>query len=137
MTATELCSMLSHFPDITFKVMIDACKSGSFLNDLDDESNVAITVTATDDEKGSYGDIDGPSDPNPEDTGGEWTSGFLEDLEQYTDPGTWIEILGMAEANGVSPKVVLYYMSFDSAWDKDYARILGLSDPQRHSPNYE
>jgi len=53
MTATEFCSMLSNFPDITFKVIIDACKSGGFLDDLAGQSNVAKAVTATDDKKSS------------------------------------------------------------------------------------
>ena len=135
-TSTEFSSMLSEFPSITFKVIIDACKSGSFVDDLSALSNVGIVVTATDSEKSSYGDIDGPSDPNPTDTGGEWTSGFLEDLEENTQSAEWGDILEHASINGVSPKVVLYYRCFDSAWEKDYARILGLSLPQRHSPDY-
>ncbi len=136
MTADEFSGMLSDFPAITFKVIIDACKSGSFVDDLTGLSNVAIVVTATDSEKSSYGDIDGPSDPNSSDTGGEWTSGFLEDLEENTESAAWGDILEYAGIYGVSPKVVLYYRCFDSAWDKDYARILGLSLPQRYSPDY-
>src|SRR6056297_4239832 len=136
MTADEFSGMLSEFPSITFKVIIDACKSGSFVDDLDDLTNVAIVVTATDSEKSSYGDIDGPSDPNPSDTGGEWTSGFLEDLEENTESAAWGDIVEYASINGVSPKVVLYYRCFDSAWEKDYARFLGLSLPQRYSPDY-
>ena len=136
MTADEFSSMLSDFSSITFKVIIDACKSGSFVDDLSALSNVGIVVTATDSEKSSYGDIDGPSDHNPTDTGGEWTSGFLEDLDENTESAAWGDILEYASINGVSPKVVLYYRCFDSAWEKDYARILGLSLPQRHSPDY-
>lgn len=136
MTSTEFANMLSGFPSVTFKVIIDACKSGSFVDDLSALSNVAIVVTATDSEKSSYGDIDGPGDPNPGDTGGEWTSGFLEDLEENTTSEEWGNILEWASIFGVSPKVILYSDSFDSAWLKDYARILGLSNPQRYSPDY-
>ncbi|HPF16357.1 MAG TPA: C13 family peptidase [Thermotogota bacterium] len=136
MTAAEFSDMISDFPDITFKVIIDACKSGSFMDDLSGLSNVAIVLTATDSDKSSYGDIDGPSDPNPSDTGGEWTSGFLEDLEENTTSENWGNILEWAWFFEVSPKVILYYVCFDSAWEKDYARFLGLSNPQRYSPNY-
>jgi len=134
MTADEFSSMISDFPEISFKVIIDACKSGSFIDNLDDVLNVVIVVTATDSSKSSYGDIDGPSDPNPEDTGGEWTSGFLEDLEENTALGNWLEILWLAEDSEVSPKVILYSLCFESACEKDYAKFLGLSNPQRYSP---
>ncbi len=136
MTASEFSDMISDFPGITFKVIIDACKSGSFMDDLSGLSNVAIVLTATDSEKSSYGDIDGPSDPNPSDTGGEWTSGFLEDLEENTTSENWGNILEWAWFCEVSPKVALYYICYDSAWEKDYARFLGLSRPQRYSPDY-
>jgi len=89
--------MLEEFPNVTFKIIIDACHSGSFVDDLDDLENVAIVLTATDADKSSYGDIDDDDDPNPEDTGGEWTSGFLEDLIEYTSNyDIWSYIISIA-----------------------------------------
>ncbi|OQX56741.1 MAG: hypothetical protein B5M49_05465 [Thermotoga sp. 4484_232] len=136
MTAQEFKNMLEEFPNVTFKIIIDACHSGSFVDDLDDLENVAIVLTATDADKSSYGDIDDDDDPNPEDTGGEWTSGFLEDLIEYTSNyDIWSYIISIAYEYQVSEKVVLYWYAWESAWDLDYARILGLSNPQR-SPGY-
>ena len=134
MTAQEFKNMLEEFPNVTFKIIIDACHSGSFVDDLDDLENVAIVLTATDADKSSYGDIDDDDDPNPEDTGGEWTSGFLEDLIEYTSNyDIWSYIISIAYEYQVSEKVVLYWYAWESAWDLDYARIRGLSNPQRSS----
>ncbi|HIP92285.1 MAG TPA: hypothetical protein EYH25_02375 [Thermotoga sp.] len=137
MTAEEFKEMLENFSNVTFKIIIDACYSGSFIDNLKNLDNVAIILTATDENRFSYGDIDGPGDPNPYDTGGEWTSGFLEDLMEYTtDQSTWNYIEDIALEYGVSEKVVLYWYAWESAWKLDYARILGLSNPQR-APKYE
>jgi len=134
MTAQEFKEMLNDFPNVTFKVIIDACHSGSFVDDLDDLDNVAMILTATDADHSSYGDIDGPDDPNPEDTGGEWTSGFLEDLIEYTTDSSWWDyITGIAWQYEISEKVVLYWYAWESACEKDYAKKLGLSNPQRWS----
>jgi len=134
MTAQEFKEMLNDFPNVTFKIIIDACHSGSFVDDLDDLENVAIILTATDADHSSYGDIDGPDDPNPDDTGGEWTSGFLEDLIEYTTDSSWWDyITGIAWQYEISEKVVLYWYAWESACEKDYAKKLGLSNPQRWS----
>ena len=137
MTAQEFKDMLSKFSNVNFKIIIDACHSGSFIDDLTGLSNVKIVLTATDADHSSYGDIDGPDDPNPGDTGGEWTSGFLEDLIEYTSDATVLSyIRSIALEFQVSEKTALYWYAWDSAWDLDYARRLGLSNPQR-SPEYE
>lgn len=134
MTAEEFKEMLGNFPNVTFKIIIDACYSGSFIDNLEDLDNVAIILTATDENRFSYGDIDGLDDPNPNDTGGEWTSGFLEDLMEYTtNQSTWNYIKDIALEYEVSEKVVLYWYAWESAWELDYARIRGLSNPQRAS----
>jgi|GEM_PF-855042 len=136
MTAQEFKEMLNDFPDVTFKIIIDACHSGSFIDDLKGLSNVAIVLTATDADHSSYGDIDDDGDPNPEDTGGEWTSGFLEDLIEYTSNyDIWSYIISTAYEYQVSEKVVLYWYAWESACEKDYAKELELSNPQR-SPEY-
>ncbi len=134
MTSTEFKNILQKFPDVTFKIIIDACHSGSFVDDLEDLDNVAIVLTATDADHSSYGDLDGEGDPNPEDEGGEWTSGFLEDLYEYTmNQADWDYIVWIADVKGVSEKVALYWYAWESAWDKDYARMQGLTEPQRSS----
>jgi hypothetical protein len=135
MTATEFADTIDDYPDMTFKVILDTCKGGSFVDNLSALPNVAIALTSTSATQSAYGDIDGPLDPNPDDEGGEWTSGFLEDLEDYSVD--WELYLIEALITGVSPKVMLYYDCFDSAWEKDCARIRGLSNPQRYSPDFE
>lgn len=61
-----------------FHVIIDACYSGSFVDELwyNGLNNSLTIITATDENHFSYGDCDGKNDPNPSDTGGEWTSGL-------------------------------------------------------------
>jgi len=134
MTAAEFSDTIAGYPDMTFKVILDSCKSGSFIDELSALPNVAIALTSTSATQSAYGDIDGADDPNPEDEGGEWTSGFLEDLEEYS--ADWELYLLQAELFGISPKVILYSDCFTSAWEKDCARIKGLSNPQRYSPDF-
>ncbi len=134
MTAAEFSDTIAGYPDMTFKVILDSCKSGSFIDELSALPNVAIALTSTSATQSAYGDIDGADDPNPEDEGGEWTSGFLEDLEEYS--ADWELYLLQAELFGISPKVILYSDCFASAWEKDCARIKGLSNPQRYSPDF-
>ncbi|HPB86550.1 MAG: hypothetical protein KBC39_08040 [Thermotogae bacterium] len=134
MTAAEFADTIAEYPDMTFKVILDSCKSGSFMDELSTLPNVAIALTSTSATQSAYGDIDGADDPNPDDEGGEWTSGFLEDLEDYS--ADWELYLLQAELFGISPKVFLYSDCFNSAWEKDCARIKGLSTPQRYSPDF-
>ncbi|MCS7174581.1 MAG: C13 family peptidase [Pseudothermotoga sp.] len=122
--------MLSH-PEVTFAIIIDACHSGSFINDLwVTVPNLVLITTATDLAHSSYGDLDEPNDPNPEDVGGEWSSGFLKGLLQNTVLGSWLNIEVEANTAGVVPEQILYHRAFQVAWENDCSRINGLSIPQ-------
>ncbi|HQC38316.1 MAG TPA: C13 family peptidase, partial [Thermotogota bacterium] len=71
MTAAEFADTIAEYPDMTFKVILDSCKSGSFMDELSTLPNVAIALTSTSATQSAYGDIDGADDPNPDDEGGE------------------------------------------------------------------
>jgi len=47
-TATGLARILGRFPKLTFKVIVDSCHSGRFLDPLAALANVAIVLTSTD-----------------------------------------------------------------------------------------
>lgn len=78
----------------------------------------------------SYGDLDEPNDPNPEDVGGEWSSGLLKGLLQNTVLGSWLNIEVEANTIGVVLEQILHHRAFQVAWENDCSRINGLSIPQ-------
>lgn len=120
-----------NYPTNTHQHLVDACHSGSFINDLwVTVPNLVLITTATDLAHSSYGDLDEPNDPNPEDVGGEWSSGFLKGLLQNTVLGSWLNIEVEANTAGVVPEQILYHRAFQVAWENDCSRINGLSIPQ-------
>lgn len=131
MNPTQLRDLILSYPNIKFALIIDACYSGSFIDDLwTSIPNLVVITTATDESHPSYGDLDYPNDPDTEDVGGEWSSGFLKGLLQNTALGPWLNVEIQADAAGVKPEQVLYRRAFQVAWDNDCARINGLSVPQ-------
>ena len=88
-TAAQFVELIVRFAALRFQVILDASRSGSFLEALAQPlGNVTFIVTATGELGWAYGDID-PSDnflasenltindANPEDVGGEFTSSFV------------------------------------------------------------
>lgn len=131
MNPTQLRDLIMSYPNIKFALIIDACRSGSFIDDLwASIPNSVVITTATDDSHPSYGDLDHPNDPDPEDVWGEWSSGFLKGLLRNTALGLWLNIEIQADAAGVIPEEMLYHTAFQIAWNNDCARINGLSVPQ-------
>ncbi len=121
-TAQRLKAFLETSGEIgkNFKVLLQGCKTGSFVDDLQVLSNVEIVVTPTNATTSSYGDWDPDSDPNKGDTGSEFTSGFVEDLNILM--GSAIAVAAMqqeAAQNGTPYAQVLYYCAFQSAVAKD------------------
>lgn len=140
LTATQLKNAIAAHPTKTFKIIIDACYSGAFIDYLDDLSNVVCVHTAASATGYCYDDIDKKDsdgewiDPNPEDQGGEWTSGFHEDLlEIVVDELLMMLIETEAELMEVPVIAVLYDYAKDSAREKDAAAINGWSDPQDYN----
>ncbi len=127
-TAANLKALMEKYPHIGFKVVIDACKSGSWIEPLGDKPE--IIITATDSTKPSYGDWDGPDDPNPDDTGSEFTSGLIEDLREIPNSETLLAELQLCLAQG---KLLLFCklrIAYRSAVDKDLTAKKGKSVPQ-------
>lgn len=133
MTPNQLRNMIYNNFQTQFHVIVDACYSGSFIDDLfyDGLSNLLTVITATDDNHLSYGDCDGTKDPNPSDSGGEWTSGFYETVLSYASSQVmWNLIEYIASTYVVQVEQVLYKMAYDKACELDCTRISGLSFPQ-------
>ncbi|MGJ8454050.1 C13 family peptidase [Pseudothermotoga sp. U03pept] len=133
LTVDDLYGILSNYLGVKFYVIIDACYSGSFVDGLcyDGLGNLLTIMTATDSDRLAYGDCDGKKDPNPEDSGGEWTSGFYETLVSYTSSQVaWGFIEYIAQIHYVELEQVLYKVAFDRAWELDCARISWRTVPQ-------
>ena len=122
---------------IQYKVILTGCKTSSWVDNLTAVSNVEIVITATDADRVSFGDIDieglGFTDPNPEDTGTEFMSGFVEDLNILMGSATAISRMQRAAADSNVPFAqVLYHCAFESAVAKDAMALRGWTEPQRY-----
>ncbi len=81
LSSLELARMLT-FPGDTYVpsrvyVVLEAGYGGSFIPDLRLHGNINRVWTASAVNEPAYADLDPAIDPNPEDSGGEWTSSFL------------------------------------------------------------
>ena len=153
-TPADIKKIANKYPNVMFKLIIDSCYSGGFIGPLKSIKNMPIIITSTNSSTPGYGDIDpgdkiskpwwkkesgtvitGGHDSNPDDEGGEFTSGFLEDMKEYTtDPGKKKELEKLAETwkNNGGRDAALYYLAFKTAKEKDAAHQAGLTEPQRH-----
>lgn len=118
-------------PGVHIIVIIDSCHSGAFTNSL--TSVADVTITSTDQASASYGDIDnmgGMQDSNPDDRGGEYTSGFVEDWRSILlDPEESQRVRDRAERQGFNFWESLAPASHLSAVEKDLANNLGWTAP--------
>lgn len=129
-TAAEMKKLIEANPTIGFKVVIEACKAGSWITPLGGKP--LITITSTDSEKPSYSaDPDTASDPNPGDTGTEFTSGLIEDLELIPKTPALIQRVQECVAKGKSIMVCKLEIAFESAVAKDEDAAAGREVPQR------
>jgi hypothetical protein len=117
-TEDELVGMAKEHPNTTYKWVIDACYSGAFMASLKNLNNSAKIITACAGNECSYFDWDPDNDPNPEDTGSEFSSGFLEDL--------WEEWLN----NPLIGIIELLDKAYLSAVAKDACAKNGYTHPQ-------
>ena len=125
---SEFDDMVSENPDTEYKFVFDCCHSGSFIESLSKQNNTRKIITASDKCQTAWGDIDDEDfvDPPPEhpdpngdtDEGGEFSSGFAEDL--------WEEWL----KNPNIDIVKLLDKAYESACAKDVCALNGITDPQ-------
>jgi len=131
-TDADLTRMLQSFPGDVY-VLLDCCYSGSHIPTLSGLPNARKVKTACGDDEYSYGDWDPPEDPNPDDKGGEWTSGYKEDLQELLHPSNFrSSVAAPAEEEGLPMKFVLLNKGYESAVEKDAAAIYGLNTPQNY-----
>lgn len=129
-TPAELKALIDKNPTIGFKVVVQSCKSGSWVTPLGDSP--LITITSTDSDKPSFSaDPDGKDDPNPGDTGSEFTSGLIEDLEAiHGDQNLYQRMLNCV-ASGKAVMVCKLQIAWESALAKDEDAKAGKSNPQK------
>lgn len=129
-TAADLKKLMEKYPTMEFKIVIQGCKSGSWIAPLGGAPK--IIITATDSTSKSYSaDPDTASDPNPADKGSEFTSGLIEDLKLI--PGDQKLIQRVQECmNTGKPKLVCQLeIAYESAVAKDEDAAAGREKPQR------
>jgi hypothetical protein len=128
LTTDDLRQLFRLHPDVGFKLVVDACHSGSFVEPLRDR--VEVVVTSTDAETLAYGDYDPPEDPNPADTGGEFSSGLIEDLRAIPNDPAALADIQRCLASGTQLLVCKLRIAFRSAVAKDAAVKKGLTKPR-------
>jgi hypothetical protein len=136
-TAADMKALIEKNPTVTFKVVLQGCKTGSWVAPLAGKSE--IMITSTDATKPSYSaDPDGANDPNPDDKGSEFTSGLVEDIELIkTTPGLQQRMQNCIQGNpfsttpipGKPALVCLLEIAYESALAKDEDAKAGRSVP--------
>jgi hypothetical protein len=127
----QLADMLKKFPEVRFKVVIDACYSGGFVDTLAASGMVDIVLTASSATESSYDDWDPANDPNKGDTGGEYSSGLWEDLNEIVNsPELQERAKQIAEEKGWPEFVAWLTIADTSAIQKDAWVINGVTHPQ-------
>jgi hypothetical protein len=115
-------------PGVHIIVIVDSCKSGSFIDSL--KLVADVTITSTNPTDPGWGDIDRDNDPNPDDKGGEFTSGFVEDwVRILSDPAEIARVAARAERRGENFWEALAGESYVTAVEKDAAYLNGMSFP--------
>jgi hypothetical protein len=117
-TEKELCEMAKKHPNTTYKWIIDCCHSGAFIESLKELDNSAKIITSCKKEEKAYGDWDPSWDPNKDDWGSEFTSGFVDDLWD-----AWL-------ANPSIDIIELLDKAFKTAVAKDACAMKGYTHPQ-------
>gem|GEM_PF-1303206 len=133
LSSSELARMLSN-PGNTYVpsrvyVYIDSGYGGSFIPELTVHSNIMRVWTASGTNEIAYNDLDPANDPNPLDTGGEWTSSLVETLDELLFSDVSQDSLAVSSVN-----LRRYYVALNRALHvssaKNAAVINGLSHPE-------
>jgi len=125
-------------PGVDVIVILQGCNTGAWINDLKDVAD--LTMTATDADTSSYGDMDfvtswiSPlflTDLNPLDDGSEYTSSLVSGWETILDdPELLEEVKERAEDEGISFMQALISEAYEEGSIYDMAARLQLSHPQ-------
>jgi hypothetical protein len=129
-------------PNVEFKVVIDACHSGSWIPILSAQPNVVAIVTSTKADEVGYGDLDTDfpeggdlvQDVNPDDRGLEFSSGLIEDLRAIRTDQALLARVQQCVARGKPLLVCKLEIGFESAVAKDLEARLGRTHPQLAIP---
>lgn len=127
-TVNDLKALIQRYPDVGFKVVVDACFSGSFVEPL--RGLVEIVITATDSKSYAWGDEDPPEDPNPTDKGGEFSSGLIEDLRAIPNDQKLLQDIQICLGQGKPLLVCKLRIAYRSAVAKDAGVKKGKTKPQ-------
>jgi len=122
-------------PGVHIIVFLDSCYSGSFADTIRQVADVTVMSTSGTDP--SYGDIDPfffegwlADDPNPDDEGSEFTSGFVEDWKEImADPQQRAAIEARAVQQATNFWEELTAASHVSAVEKDVTALSGWTFP--------
>jgi hypothetical protein len=88
-------------PGVNIILVVDACYSGSVEDTA--KTYADLTITSTNSEDPAWFDRDDDNDPNPEDAGGEFSSGFVEGWKRImADPAERARIEKKATDRGIS-----------------------------------
>lgn len=148
-TVQQFRNKFTQYSGIKFNLILGSCHSGSFVDDLDDLSNVAV-LTACRSNENAYPDIDNSgstSDANQYDVGSEWTSSLLEafasiisDSQKYSR----IENLAMIYGYAIPEISIILWQSwygalgmnqyFDLKTNLDLTNRIGWSNPDKYFP---
>ena len=127
----QLADMLKKFPNVRFKVVVQGCFGGGFVDALRRSGMVDIVLTAANAIESSYGDWDPAGDPNSGDTGSEYSSGLWEDLNEIENsPELQERAKEIAKENGWSEFVAWLTIARESALAKDATFRAGDTHPQ-------
>jgi hypothetical protein len=129
-TADEMDNWLDAINCKEMTIIIEACHSGSFIGKYKDGTYIAgeneltgdgetnrVVFTSASTDTSSWPDVDGPSDPNPADTGSESIYGYI---MAFSVPS--------ADTDGNGR--ISFGEAYKYAWDNDVTRILGWNMPQ-------
>jgi hypothetical protein len=133
--AVDLYEVMTRYPAVDFKVVVDVCYAGAWIKYLQLLGSVGkkakIIIASSLEDEPSYGDIDGAQDPNPADEGGEFSSGLIEDLKAIpNDPALLARIQDCLKL-GRSVLVCKLGLAFESALAKDAAAKAGKTSPRK------
>lgn len=136
-TAKDICDLLDEFPNVDFKVIVDACRSGGLVAELAACAEVRIVLTSAASGESAYIDHDPKDasghdlDPNPEDDGTEYSSGFWHDMFRVLDDPTQLAAAHQWAADqGLPPMAGVVYYASCSATSLDVDALRGLTHPQ-------
>jgi hypothetical protein len=118
-------------PGVHIIVIVISCHSGTFRDGLQDVADMTITNTSNLDLAYSDADPeDGIEDPNPEDQGDEYFSGFREDWSEImADPAQQEAARARASQQGTGFYEEVAALSHVSATEKDAMALAGLTFP--------